>query len=156
MLPLLLALALPACRPAPSPYASYEGEPITLLRPDSTLFATADGRIIIRLPCIEVRDEKCTNPYMFVSTIECGKLEHCLLAQILDVPTFRRVPGTTNYWMDKRALYTNPYYSMPGQQFFFELGLVERVRFAADPDTAFVGNQGFYRGIPLEWERGEM
>ena len=45
--------------------------------------------------------------------------EYHRLAEVLDVPTFRRVPGTSNYWMDKRSVYTDPCLSLPGQQYFF-------------------------------------
>ena len=120
-LSLVLALALCTCRPAPSPYASYGGEPLTPLRPDSVLFTSADGRIFLRLPyCIPPEDTSHDPSYVFFDTLQCDYFNYIKTSEWLDVPTFRRVPGTANYWIDKRAIYTGPN-SRPGQLYFFEL-----------------------------------
>ena len=154
---LLLALALPACH-TPSPYASFGRMPLTPIRPDSALFTSTDGRLFLRLPFREVHEDTSHDPpYDFFEYMyRFDDREYHLLAEVLDVPTFRRVPGTSNYWMDKRAVYTDPCLSLPGQQYFFELGPVGQVRFSADPDTAFVGSYGWYRGVPLEWGLGKI
>jgi hypothetical protein len=148
---LLLVGSLAACQ-TPSPYASYRGIPLTPLRADSALFTNADGRVFLRLPYHEIHQHvEHDPPYWFFDTLACGDQKYCAVAQWVDVPTFRRVPGTSNYWADKRALYTDPYLSLPGQQLFFELGLAGQVRFGADPDSAYSGRQGWYRGVPVGW-----
>ena len=98
-LPLVVALALSACH-TPSPYASFGGMPLTPLRPDSALFTSADGRLFLRLPFREVNEDKSHDPpYDFFEYMyRFDDLKYHLLAEVLDVRTFRRVPGTSSWY----------------------------------------------------------
>lgn len=146
-----LAAILAACQGAPSPYASWRGQPLAPLRADSALFAAPDGRVLLRLPYRASHGASASDPpYLFLDTLDCGNFQYCAVAQWLDVPTFRRVPGTANYWADKRAIYAAPYLPLPGLPLFFELGPVGQVRFSpGDPDTARIGRRRLYRGVDV-------
>ncbi len=108
--------------------------------------------MFIRLPYREAHENRTFEPrhnfeqyvWTFFNGDSCYRLR-----KLLDVPTFRRVNHTSNYWVDKRFIYTDPYLSYPGQTYFFALGRVDEVHFLHDPDFARVKGSLYYRGVHI-------
>lgn len=143
----MLPLTLAACQPL-SPYASTNNEPLTPLRPDSTLFRSKTGRLFVRLPFRQTHED-CSHdpPYEFWDCLWSQDHQRVLdLQQVVDAASFRPVRGTHNYWVDKHYVYTAPYFDVPGQKPFFILGRVGTVRFLSDPDSAYAHGTYYYKG----------
>lgn len=151
---LVLPLTLLACQPL-SPYASTDNESLTPLRPDSALFRSEAGHLFLRLPFRQTHeDRRYDPPYTFWDCLWSQDQQHQLaLQQVVDVTTFRPVPGTHNYWVDKHYVYTAPYFDEPGQKPLFILGRVGSVHFLADPDSAYAHGTYYYKGAFVWRER---
>lgn len=151
---LLVAVILSACQPL-SPYASNEKEALTPLSADSTLFRGQAGQLFMRLPFRQTHPDISQDPpYTFWDIIWSQDQQRILaLQKVLHVATFRPVPGTSNYWADKRYIYTAPWFDQPGQMPFFILGRVSQVRFLSDPDSAYAHGTYYYKGAFVWRER---
>lgn len=131
-----------------SKYTRFEHSLKPIGRLGSVLFRDPAGRVYIRLPYRYVHEDISQDPrYDYVDRVYFDGDSGVSLNQGLHVPSFRRVPGTANYWQDRRFIYTDPWVPYPGQQFFFALGRRGVVRFLHDPDFARVPGGLYYRGV---------
>ncbi|MBO2012215.1 hypothetical protein [Hymenobacter negativus] len=119
--------------------------PIGLM--DTTLFRDPTGKVYIRLPYRYVHEDISQDPpYNYEDLMYLGD-SSVSLSQGLDIPSFRRIPGTANYWQDRRFVYTDPWVPYPGQYFFFVLGRRREVHFLPNPDFVRVRGVLYYRGV---------
>jgi hypothetical protein len=115
---------------------------------DSLLFKSRTGELFIRLPYVEVHREISNDPKynfqecVFVVWDSCTSLNN-----VVDTTTFRRVKNTSNYYVDKHFIYTDPWISYPGTRYFTVLGWPDAVSFLKDPEFARVGKTLYYRGL---------
>jgi hypothetical protein len=140
-----LALTCTCCE---SDQARFEHslKPVGVL--DSVLFRDPAGKLYIRLPYRYVHEDISQDPrysYIDLVTVD-GDLPRDL-NQVVHSASFRRVPGTTNYWQDHRFVYTDPWIPYPGQPFFRTLGRRRAVHFLPDPDFVRISDGLYYRGV---------
>jgi hypothetical protein len=136
------------CTGCESDQARFEHslKPVGVL--DSVLFRDPAGKLYIRLPYRYVHEDISQDPrysYIDLVTVD-GDLPRDL-NQVVHSASFRRVPGTTNYWQDHRFVYTDPWIPYPGQPFFRVLGRRRAVHFLRDPDFVRISGYLFYRGV---------
>ncbi|RSK23965.1 hypothetical protein [Hymenobacter metallilatus] len=131
-----------------SEYTRFERSLTPIGLEDSTLFCDPTGRVFIRLPYREVHEDISQDlPYNYEQTVYFDWLSPVSLKKGLDIATFRRVPGTSNYWQDRHFIYTDPYVSYPGQRYFFSLGRRREVRLLPNPEFAYSAGSLYYRGV---------
>ena len=136
------------CSSCESEYTRFERSltPVGLM--DSTLFRGPAGRVYIRLPYRYVHEDISHDPpYNYEELVYFNGDSGVSLNESLDITTFRRVPGTSNYWQDRHFIYTDPWVPYPGQSFFFALGRRDAVRFLTDPEFAHSAGRLYYRGV---------
>lgn len=115
---------------------------------DSALFRDPAGRVYIRLPYRYVHEDISQDPlFNYEELVYFNGDSGVSLNHGLDIPTFRRVSGTSNYWQDRHFIYTDPWLPYPGQHFFFALGRRGQVHFLPDPEFARIGGNLWYRGV---------
>ncbi|WP_044000382.1 hypothetical protein [Hymenobacter swuensis] len=136
------------CGACESEYTSFEHSLTPIGLEDSTLFRDPTGRVFIRLPYREVHEDISQDPpYNYEEFVYFDWLSPVSLKKGVDIATFRRVPGTSNYWQDRHFIYTDPWVPYPGQRYFFSLGRRREVRFLPNPEFARVAGTLFYRGV---------
>lgn len=115
---------------------------------DSLLFKSRTGELFIRLPYVEVHEDISNDPkYNFQECVFVVWDSCTSLNIVLDTTTFRRVKNTSNYYVDKQFIYTDPWISYPGTRYFTVLGRPDAVSFLKDPEFARVGKTLYYRGL---------
>jgi hypothetical protein len=115
---------------------------------DSVLFRDPAGKLYIRLPYRYVHRDISQDPrYSYIDLVTVDSDLPKSLNQVVHSASFRRVPGTTNYWQDHRFIYTDPWVPYPGQPFFRTLGRRRAVHFLRDPDFVRTSDGLFYRGV---------
>lgn len=134
------------CCESPATRFEHSLRPVGLL--DSVLFRDPAGQLYIRLPYRYVHADRSQDPpYSYIDLVTAdGDLPQSL-NQVVNIASFRRVPGTLNYWQDRRFIYTYPWVPYPGQPFFRTLGRRRAVRFLRDPDFVSTPDGLYYRGV---------
>jgi hypothetical protein len=139
------ALVCPCCESPPTRF-THSLTPIGVM--DSVLFRDPAGKIYIRLPYRYVHEDiRQDPPYSYVDLVAVAGDRRISLNQGVDIASFRRVPGTANYWQDRHFIYTDPWVPYPGQPFFRALGRRQAVHFLRDPDFVRLSDGLYYRGV---------
>lgn len=148
---LCMPITLGLCASCESEYTRFEHSLTPVGGVDSTLFRDPAGRVYIRLPYRYVHEDISQDPpYNYEGFVYFNGVNGdsgVSLNQGIDIPTFRRIPGTSNYWQDRHFIYTDPWVPYPGQYFFFALGRRGAVRFLADPEFVYSAGNLWYRGV---------
>jgi hypothetical protein len=139
------ALSCPGCA---SEYTRFEHSLTPIGVRDSVLFRDPAGKRYIRLPYRYVHEDISQDPrYSYVDLVTVEGDHQLSLNQAIDVASFRRVPGTANYWQDRHFIYTDPWVPYPSQPFFRALGRRRAVHFLRDSDFVRLSDGLYYRGV---------
>jgi hypothetical protein len=131
---------------SPAMRLEHSLRPIGVL--DSILFRDPGGRVYIRLPYRYVHADRSQDPrYSYIDLVTVDGDLPRNLNQVVHRASFRRVPGTLNYWQDRHFIYTDPWVPYPGQPFFRALGRQWKVHFLRDPDFVRIPDGLYYRGV---------